>query len=210
MAGLVPQAIVLALGAGVVGGHDALRLLLELAGHGAPAMDLAVCIALISALTALVLGAMLLSRFLLKSRAGAAADAVATDYLFAQATFLVTACLLVAESGGVVVSSAHHLFELGADNPVLTGTVLLVVIVVGGAAAAGGGSIPCTTPLLRFVRAARNASGAGGGGAGMRRFGKAAVVALVVVFSLACLLLLAILCAPPGRVSDVGELSCSA
>ncbi|WVZ82104.1 hypothetical protein U9M48_029406 [Paspalum notatum var. saurae] len=192
MAGLVPESIVLALGAAALGAPDALRLLL---GRG-PAADLTFCVVLISAFTAHVLGTLLLSLFVRKApRAGGGA---AMD-LFAQvarvvsvgAALLVTAChLLASGAGGGWVRAVG---ELGAKNPVVA-----AIVVIGAAC-----SLPFAMALLRFVRrGARSATG----GATARRVGKMTSLG----FSLACLVLLATIIsyyAPPSwREPDIGEL----
>jgi len=61
MADLPPVAIVLAVGGAVVGGPEALRLLLALEGRTA-ATDVTVCAFLFCAFTALLLGTLLLAR----------------------------------------------------------------------------------------------------------------------------------------------------
>ncbi|XP_066379127.1 uncharacterized protein [Miscanthus floridulus] len=180
-AGLVPQAIVLALGAGALGGSDALRLLLQLAGRISPAADLAICVAIISLLTAPLLGTMLLARFVRKARAGAGGGAApaATD-LFAQVTatvsvgaaFLVTACLLVVPGGGAVRlpidtspsrTRSWSPFSPCAPpsppppwlcGPAASSAWRVAIVTVAG-----------TMLLVRCSRRARNTAGAGGGAA---------------------------------------------
>ncbi|CAD6339927.1 unnamed protein product [Miscanthus lutarioriparius] len=179
-AGLVPQAIVLALGAGALGGSDALRLLLQLAGRISPAADLAICVAIISLLTAPLLGTMLLARFVLKARAGAGGGAVpaATD-LFAQVTamvsvgaaFVVTACLLVVPGGAPSASRSTSPSRTRSWSPFspcappsppppwLCGPAASSAWRVAIVTVAG------TMLLVRCSRRARNTAGAGGGAA---------------------------------------------
>ncbi|RLN11262.1 hypothetical protein C2845_PM09G05880 [Panicum miliaceum] len=153
MAGLAPRTIVLALGAGALGGPDALRLLLETAGRS-PLHDILICVLAMAAVTAHVLGTTLLARFVRKPRAGGG-GARATD-LFACVTatvsvgaaLLVTACLL-AESGGL--GALRLAFGFAAKNPVATVTVLVIGV---------GGFFPYTMPSLRSGRRAGTARGA--------------------------------------------------
>ena len=106
MADLPPVAIVLAVGGAVVGGPEALRLLLALEGRTA-ATDVTVCAFLFCAFTALLLGTLLLARFFRDAHPGAGAPARAPGTeRFARMTlavafavlFLVTSCLLVVPS----------------------------------------------------------------------------------------------------------------
>lgn len=103
------MAIVLSLGCAVAGGPEALRILLGLSGRS-PVADIAICVFLICAATAPVLGTVLLARYF---RAAGKADGVggapapAVDP-FARVTvavalavvFIVAACLLVVPSAG--------------------------------------------------------------------------------------------------------------
>ncbi|RLM54478.1 hypothetical protein C2845_PM10G05540 [Panicum miliaceum] len=163
MAGLAPRTIVLALGAAALGGPDALRVLLETAGRS-PLHDILICVLAMAAVTAHVLGTTLLARFVRKARAGGGAPgtdlfACVTATVSVGAALLVTACLLLAGSGGL--GALRLAFGFAAKNPIVTVTVL----VIAAAAAAGvGGFLPYTMPLLRFGRracAARGASPAG-------------------------------------------------
>jgi hypothetical protein len=104
MAGLPPVAIVLAVGGAVVGGPEALRLLLALEGRTA---DVALCVFLFCAFTALLLGNLLLARFFRDACTGAGAPARAPGTeRFARLTltvalavmFVITSCLLVVPS----------------------------------------------------------------------------------------------------------------
>ncbi|CAN6221766.1 unnamed protein product [Urochloa humidicola] len=106
MAERVRVAIVLGVGGAAVGGAQVLRLLMAVAGRSAAA-DVAICVFLICAFTALVLGTMLLARFFRDARrrrnAGAHAPAPGTES-FANMTlavalaaiFFITATLLAA------------------------------------------------------------------------------------------------------------------
>ncbi|WVZ82119.1 hypothetical protein U9M48_029420 [Paspalum notatum var. saurae] len=195
MACRVPETIVLAFGAAALGAPDALRLLL---GRG-PAADLAACVVLISAFTALFLGTVLLSMFLRKApRAGGGARAVpapgpAMD-LFAQVTRVVSV------GAALLVTACHLVASCGIKN------LIVGALVVAGAAY----SLPFAMPLLRFVRRGpRNATGATPAPwAGTRRVGKMTSLGVVLV-SLACVVLLAITI-PSWREADIGEQTCAA
>ncbi|CAD6339943.1 unnamed protein product [Miscanthus lutarioriparius] len=123
--GLVPRIIVLALGAGTLGFPDALRVLLDIAGRRSPLTDIAICIFAMAVVTAQALGAMLLSRFVRKARAGGDAPPPRTDR-FAQVTlvvslvvaFLVSACLLVA-SGAGGLGLLHLVADVARKSPVI-------------------------------------------------------------------------------------------
>ncbi|CAL5046604.1 unnamed protein product [Urochloa decumbens] len=104
MAERVRVAIVLGVGGAAVGGPEALRLMMAVSGRSAAA-DVAVCVFLVCAFTALVLGNLLLVLFFRDARrrnAGVAAPGPATER-FARVTaaaalaamFFVTASLLV-------------------------------------------------------------------------------------------------------------------
>lgn len=92
------MAIVLSLGCAMVGAPEALRLLLDLAGQSSPITGVVIIVGVICAVTATVLGAMLLVRFI--RVAGNAPDT--TTERFARVTltvavavaFLVAACLV--------------------------------------------------------------------------------------------------------------------
>ncbi|CAL5046605.1 unnamed protein product [Urochloa decumbens] len=100
MAERVRVAIVLGVGGAAVGGPEALRILRAVAGRSAAA-DVAICVLLICSFTALVLGNLLLARFLREARRNARAAAPATER-FAKMTaavalaamFFITATLL--------------------------------------------------------------------------------------------------------------------
>lgn len=159
-AGLVPQAIVLALGAGALGGPDALRLLLQFAGRISPAVDLAICVVVISLLTAPLLGTILLARFVRK--AGPSGGAAPATDLFAQVTaavsagaaFLVTACLLAVPGGAVRLP-----IDFAVNNPIAV-TVLAICAAFAAplrarffrGAGSAGGPAPATT--IKFLAVA--------------------------------------------------------
>ncbi|CAL5051627.1 unnamed protein product [Urochloa decumbens] len=105
MAERVGVAIVLGVGGAAVGGPEALRLMMAVAG-GSAAVDVTICVFIVCTFTALVLGNLLLARFFRDARrrnAGAAAPAPATER-FARVTaaaalsamFFITATLLAA------------------------------------------------------------------------------------------------------------------
>ncbi|TVU00279.1 hypothetical protein EJB05_54300, partial [Eragrostis curvula] len=103
----IPLIIVLALGGAAVGGPEALFLLLAVAGQG-PAADIIIVLFLICAMTAVLLGTMLLARFI---RAAVANDVAALlapgTERFARLTLavalavvvFVSACLLAIPAG---------------------------------------------------------------------------------------------------------------
>jgi len=132
MAGLAPRTIVLALGAGALGGPDALRLLLEAAGRS-PFHDILTCVLAMAAVTAHVLGTTLLARFVRKARAGGAGGAAG-----APGTYLL-ACVTATVS---------------------VGAALLVTSTAAAAGLGLGGFFPCTMPLVRCGRRAGAAGGA--------------------------------------------------
>ena len=80
MAAAVPGIVVLALGAGALGGPDALRLLLAHAGRN-PAADIGICLFVLAVATAQLLGTVLLARFVRKAPAGASAGRRGADPL---------------------------------------------------------------------------------------------------------------------------------
>ncbi|CAL5051648.1 unnamed protein product [Urochloa decumbens] len=159
-AGAVPAIIVLALGAGVLGVPEALRLLIELAGRNA-AIDIGIIVFLISMFVVQLLGNLQLVRFVRKAtpaggaggaRRGAprapAADPFAriTLLLSLAAASLVAACLVLVSGGP---GSVRPLFDLAADYR-------YPVVVI---AAAGGVAILRTMHPLRAFREQRNARG---------------------------------------------------
>ncbi|CAN6221763.1 unnamed protein product [Urochloa humidicola] len=161
MAGAVPGIVVLALGAGALGGPDALRFLIAFAGRN-PVLDIGICLFVFAIFTVLLLGNLQLVRFVRKPPPAGGADgarrvaprAPATDY-FARITLLmslaaaslVTACLvLVAGDPGSVV---RPLVDIAATYCYPT-----VIAAAGGALA-----LLYATPLLRRVREQRNVRG---------------------------------------------------
>uniref|UniRef100_A0A0E0L915 Uncharacterized protein n=1 Tax=Oryza punctata TaxID=4537 RepID=A0A0E0L915_ORYPU len=92
MARILRYAIVMAMGAGALGGPDALRLLLACAGRS-PHVDILIAVFVIAAVTAPALGTMLLARFFRKPTAGAGAGGggtgAAVDDPFAKMTLAV-------------------------------------------------------------------------------------------------------------------------
>uniref|UniRef100_A0A0E0L914 Uncharacterized protein n=1 Tax=Oryza punctata TaxID=4537 RepID=A0A0E0L914_ORYPU len=103
MASDLAMAIVLSLGCAVVGGPEVLRILLGLSGRS-PVDDIAICVFVLGAVAAPVLGTMLLARYI-RVVGGAAPRAPAMDP-FARVTvavavavaFTVAACLLLVPS----------------------------------------------------------------------------------------------------------------
>ncbi|KAF8697919.1 hypothetical protein HU200_035416 [Digitaria exilis] len=116
MAGAIPAIIVLALGAGALGGLDTLELLFAYAGQN-PIVDIAICLFVIAVLIAQLLGTVLLVRFVRKApppsgartRRARGAPAPPTDY-FARFTLLlslaaaltVTPCFVLVPGGAPV------------------------------------------------------------------------------------------------------------
>jgi hypothetical protein len=174
MAAPLPTIIILALGAAALGGPDALRVLLEFTGQN-PCLDIAICIFLMFMVTAYLLGAVLLVRFVRDARPGDAAGAgggahqghgaaaTATDCL-AQvsllvsvcAGFLVAACLIALPPsvpfGGLGTLSFLTYFD---------GKNSFVAVIAAAAVTA----VRCTRPVLCFVRRVGNA---GDGATGAR------------------------------------------
>ncbi|CAN6202182.1 unnamed protein product [Urochloa humidicola] len=157
--GAVPAIFVLALGAGALGGPDALRLLIAVAGRNRnPAFDIGIVVFLISMFAVQLLGTLLLARYVRKAppagaaaagggRGAPAADPFAriTLLMSLAAASLVTACLVIVSGGP---GSLRPLADFAADyfyNP----TVI----------AAAGVAIPNAAPLLRVLREQRNARG---------------------------------------------------
>ncbi|KAG0513323.1 hypothetical protein BDA96_10G091800 [Sorghum bicolor] len=168
---LVPGIIVVALGAGVLGFPDALRVLLldDVAGRRrSPLTDIAICVLAMAVVTAQALGAMLLARFVRKAARAGGGDAHApgappppppcTD-CFAQMTlvmslgvaFLVSACLLV-DAGG-----------LGLLNLVVAGIARKMKSPVIAVLATGAAALSCARPLLRVFREEDQSHGTGTG-----------------------------------------------
>ena len=175
----LPTIIILALGAAALGGPDALRVLLEFTGQS-PCLDIAICVFVMFVVTAYLLGAVLLVRFVRDARSGDAAGAgggaqghgaaaAATDCL-AQVSLLVSACVgfLVAAclialpsvtSGGLGTLSFLTYTYFDGKNSFVAVTVAVI------AAAASATSVRFTRRLLRFVRG-RGAGNAGDDGHG--------------------------------------------
>ncbi|CAL5051659.1 unnamed protein product [Urochloa decumbens] len=124
MDGAVP-AIIIALGAGALGGPDALRLLMELARRN-PAIDIGIIVFLISMFAVQLLGTLRLARYVRKAppAEGTGAErgaprAPAADY-FARITLvlslaaasLVTACLVLVSGGPI---SLRPLVDFAAE-----------------------------------------------------------------------------------------------
>uniref|UniRef100_A0A0D9WN01 Uncharacterized protein n=1 Tax=Leersia perrieri TaxID=77586 RepID=A0A0D9WN01_9ORYZ len=147
MAAVVRSIVVVAMGAAALGGPDALRLLLAFAGRS-PLVDVLIAVFVIAAVTAPVLGTMLLARFLRKPRSsgargggtrsgspagaggggptGAAADMAADPFatmtllVSLAVTFVVSACLLVLP-----------LFQSGDTAPLAFAGAALAVLAAG-------------------------------------------------------------------------------
>ncbi|CAN6164714.1 unnamed protein product [Urochloa humidicola] len=161
MAGAVPAIVVLALGAGALGGPDALRLLIEIAGPN-PAFDIGIIVFLISMFAVQLLGTLLLARHIRKPPPAGGADgagrraprAPAADY-FARITLLmslaasslVTACLVLVSGG---MGSVRPLVDFAAEYCYHT--------VIAAAATATGVAL-YATHLLGAFREQRNARG---------------------------------------------------
>ncbi|GJN29368.1 hypothetical protein PR202_gb17591 [Eleusine coracana subsp. coracana] len=136
MAGRAPRIVVLVLGAGALGGPDALRVLLEFAGNS-PVVDIAICVFVIGMITAHLLGIVLLARFVRKPQAGDAAPG--TD-LFAKMTLVVSVGVAFLVSACLLMSSARVVFDFAKKSSgsfVAAGILLLLLL--------------CITPLLRDV-----------------------------------------------------------
>ncbi|CAN6221771.1 unnamed protein product [Urochloa humidicola] len=188
MAGAVPGIVVLALGAGALGGPDALRFLIAFAGRN-PVVDIGICLFVFAIFTVLLLGNLQLVRFVCKAPpAGAGARHVATRAPatdpFARITLLmslaaaslVTACLiLVAGDPGSVV---RPLVDIAA-------TYCYPTVI---AAAAAGLALLYATPLLRRVREQRNVRG---GAARAERAATTRQEARFICVAAACVLLVA-------------------
>uniref|UniRef100_A0A0E0PUS0 Uncharacterized protein n=1 Tax=Oryza rufipogon TaxID=4529 RepID=A0A0E0PUS0_ORYRU len=131
MSRVIRNIIVVAMGAGALGGPDALRLLLAFAGKS-PLVDILIAVFVIAAVTAPALGTMLLARFFRKPRAvpgaaragrGAAGAAVADDP-FAQMTLVVSLAVAFLVSASLLVLP---LFQSGHLVPLAFAGVALVV-----------------------------------------------------------------------------------
>ncbi|KAF8726465.1 hypothetical protein HU200_019651 [Digitaria exilis] len=107
----VPAIVVLALGAGALGGFDTFQLLFAYAGRKSPIVDIAICVFVIAVLTAQLLATVLLVRFVRKAPPPptGARDEHPTDYvtgttllLSLAAALTVTACLVLVPGGAPV------------------------------------------------------------------------------------------------------------
>ncbi|CAN6202181.1 unnamed protein product [Urochloa humidicola] len=184
MDGAVPAIAVLALGAGALGGPDALRLLMELAGRNRnPAFDIGIVVFLISMFAAQLLGTLLLARYVRKAppaggvggRGAPAADPFAciTLLLSLAAASLVTACLVLVSGGfaaaaaGAALLYATPLLRMFREQRNARGraaraqraTAINHAARISAAAAAAGAALPCIALLLRAFRQHRNARG---------------------------------------------------
>ena len=177
-----PTIITLALGAAALGGPDALRALVEFTGQS-PCLDIAICMFVMFMVTAYLLGAVLLVRFVRDARPGDAVGtggsraqghgaASATDCL-AQVSllvavcvgFLVAACLVAlppsVPSGGL--GKLSFLTNFADKNS------FIAVAVIAAAAAAAS----CTRRRLhRFIRGAGNAGDAAPAARASERFSR--------------------------------------
>ncbi|KAF8695697.1 hypothetical protein HU200_037358 [Digitaria exilis] len=145
MAGAIPAIIVLALGAGALGGLDTLELLFAYAGQN-PIVDIAICLFVIAVLIAQLLGTVLLVRFVRKApppsgartRRARGAPAPPTDY-FARFT------LLLSLAAALTVTPCFVLVPGGAPVCVRRLLVHLAAKCYRFVLAAGAGSATTTT-----------------------------------------------------------------
>lgn len=180
MAAILRNTIVVAMGAGALGGPDALRLLLGFAGRS-PLVDILVVVFVIAAVTAPALGTILLARFFRKPRAGAGGTGAAVDDPFAKMTLAVSLAVAVLVSATLILLP---LFQSGGLGALAFAGAALVV----GACAARARGV-----LL---------ANAHGGAPATERFAKATLmVSLAAVFSLLVLCIaVGILDAPAQRL----------
>uniref|UniRef100_J3MC50 Uncharacterized protein n=1 Tax=Oryza brachyantha TaxID=4533 RepID=J3MC50_ORYBR len=177
-----------AIGGGAVGGPEALRLLLTVAGRS-PLLDIGIVLFVVAAVTAPALGTMLLARFFRKppgarrasGRGAVAADgfAMVTLVISLAVVFTVTACLLVEQ---FVVAGGFGPFPLVA-------VALAAVVVVAGAVP---GPVRDAVQLSRFFRGVSGAAPAPAPATpATNRVADAAMLVscAVVSFAAACLLL---------------------
>ncbi|KAL6861194.1 hypothetical protein ACP4OV_016894 [Aristida adscensionis] len=108
---MVISTIILAVGAAALGGPDALRVLLAVAGKN-PAVDVAICAFAIAAATSTVLGTVLLARFL---RRLAAARNAAGDAPPAAAELLPRMVRMVAVAVAVVIAACLLAAPAGSE-----------------------------------------------------------------------------------------------
>ncbi|CAN6178901.1 unnamed protein product [Urochloa humidicola] len=187
MAGAVPAIVVLALGAGALGGPDALRLLIEIAGPN-PAFDIGIIVFLISMFAVQLLGTLLLARYVRKpppagvaaaARRGAPRAPVAdcfariTLVMSLAAAALVTACHVLVSGGPGSVARLLVGFVAEYSYPTViaaaaTGVALYAAHLLGAFREqqnARGGAAPAeratTTPThaARFIGARLAAAG---------------------------------------------------
>ncbi|XP_052160166.1 uncharacterized protein LOC127777606 [Oryza glaberrima] len=113
MAAILRNTIVVAMGAGALGGPDALRLLLGFAGRS-PLVDILIAVFVIAAVTAPALGTMLLARFFRKARAagGGGTGAAAADP-FVKMTLVVSLAVAVLVSASLLVLPLFQSGHLG-------------------------------------------------------------------------------------------------
>ena len=152
MAGAVPGIVVLALGAGALGGPDALRLLLAHAGRN-PAADIGICLVVLTVATAQLLGAVLLARFVRKVPAGAGAGAGRRGAPGAGADHLARFTLLLSLSAASLVAACLVVAPSGLGSVRLLAAKYYPVVIAAAVA-----SVTCAMPLLRLFRERRHAS----------------------------------------------------
>uniref|UniRef100_A0A0E0A6D8 Uncharacterized protein n=1 Tax=Oryza glumipatula TaxID=40148 RepID=A0A0E0A6D8_9ORYZ len=114
MAGIVRYTIFMAMGAGALGGPDALRLLPACAGRS-PLVDILIAVFVIAAVTAPALGTRLLARFFRKARAagGGGTGAAAADP-FAKMMLAVSLAVAVLVSATLILLPLFQSGHLGA------------------------------------------------------------------------------------------------
>ncbi|TVU00278.1 hypothetical protein EJB05_54299, partial [Eragrostis curvula] len=188
MEGLVPRIAVLALGAGALGGADALRLLLSFAGRN-PLLDIAICLLVMAMLTAHLLGAVTLARFVRKARPGAGdAPRAPAANIFDRVTLMMSVCV------AFLVTACLVVVPLVASGGVASVRLLAVALGVGGAA------FTCTRPLQRVFRNSGNAGATVPVARATGRLGTATPMAVLGVAA-------AVLCTRPllRRFRDAGN-----
>ncbi|KAL6606825.1 hypothetical protein ACP70R_042478 [Stipagrostis hirtigluma subsp. patula] len=193
MASLDPSIIVLALGAGALGGPEALRLLLAFSGQS-PVADIATCVFLIGMFTAHLLGAAILARFVRKARAraggarGGAPAAAATD-CFAKMTLAVSVGVTILATACLVVVPFVASGTLGPAH-------LLVAVL--GVCAAASTKFSCIMPLFRVFGEAGNPDGAVPAARTAERFADAARLLQLTGVRLVAVSLLVVSFVAPG------------
>jgi hypothetical protein len=113
MAAILRNTIVVAMGAGALGGPDALRLLLGFAGRK-PLVDILIAVFVFAAVTAPALGTMLLARFFRKPRAGGGGTGAVAADPFAKMTLVVSLAVAVLVSASLLVLPLFQSGDLGA------------------------------------------------------------------------------------------------